>query len=142
MKFSTKTRYGLRILVQIAASSKEKEFIQGKEIAKAQSITEPYLEQIMISLKNGGMVKTARGRSGGYALKKTPAQITLLEIIELFEGPLALADCVDDKKSCRLYRDCAARKVWETLSLKFRDAAKNISIEEILKEKKSEEYFI
>lgn len=133
MKFSTKTRYGLRILLQIAMDSAErKQFVQGKDISRKQNITEPYLEQIMIPLKNARLVKTARGCFGGYALAKKPADIKLLDIVELFEGPIVLADCVEDEDSCPVSPDCKAHPVWKGLSSRIRSMMDSITLRDIL----------
>ncbi len=142
MKFSTKVRYGLRILLQIAIESQKKDYVQGKAIAKAQKLSEAYLEQIMIPLKNAGFVKTARGCSGGYALRKDPSEITVLDLIELFEGPLVLADCVEDKRSCSQVKTCYTHLIWKELSEKFRNAAAEISISDIASKKSINEYII
>ncbi len=148
MKFSTRTRYGLRILLQIAMDSAEKEkekkkFIRGKEISRKQNITEPYLEQIMIPLKNARLVKTARGCFGGYTLAKKPADIKLLDIVELFEGPIVLADCVEDEDSCPVSSACRAHPVWKGLSSKIRSMMDSITLRDILsKEHRRGEYAI
>ena len=131
MKFSTKTRYGLRILLQIA-ETKDKKFVQGKEIARAQKITEPYMEQIMISLKNARLIKTTRGCFGGYALTRSPSEIKLSEIIELFEGPIYFTNCVEDKDSCELINNCKAHVLWKKLAARIKNIFDNISLEEIM----------
>ena len=86
MKLSTKTRYGLRILLQIAADTEnnKKGSVKGKSIAQMQNVSEAYLEQIMIPFKTAGFVKTVRGCNGGYALNRPAESITVLDIIELF----------------------------------------------------------
>ena len=70
MKLSTKSRYGLRVLLQIAMDSEKSKVVSGREISRKQEISEPYLEQIMIPLKNAGIVSTVRGCRGGYRLKR------------------------------------------------------------------------
>ena len=92
MKLSTKTQFGLRILLQIARADEQKQLVQGKEIAQLQAINEPYLEQILISLKNAGLVNTVRGRKGGYQLARPPADIALHELLDVFEGPIDLTE--------------------------------------------------
>ncbi len=131
MKFSTKTRYSLRILLQIA-ESKDKKFVQGKEIANKQNITEPYLEQIMIPLKSARLIKTARGCFGGYALMRKPSEIKLSEIVELFEGPLYLADCIEDNNSCNIIKNCKAHILWEKLSQQIKKILDEITLQDIM----------
>ena len=106
MKISTKTRYGLRILVEVAINSNNGISCTGRTIAKSQSISEAYLEQIMIPLKTAGMVKTKRGCKGGYTLNMDAKMINLLSVIELFEGKLTLVSCVTDT-CCPMIDTCS-----------------------------------
>ena len=86
IKLSTKTRYGLRILMQIALDNRQGRLSRGRNIAAEQRITAPYMEQIMIPLKTARLVKTRRGCRGGYELGRSPGKITILDVIKLFEG--------------------------------------------------------
>ena len=122
MKLSTKPRYGLRILAQIAADGGDKTPVSGKEVARKQDISIAYIEQIMIPLRNAGIVRTVRGRSGGYLLDRPAKDISLLEIIELFEGPLEL---VDDPVS----ND--ATEIWQRLSQVLRTEAESITVADL-----------
>ena len=135
MRLSTKSRYALRILLQIAFENLHgNKLAQGRIIASKQDITEPYLEQIMIPLKKGGLVETVRGCNGGYKLKKSPEDINLLEIIELFDGPISLAACEIDKEKCNRLDVCIASNIWGKLSKVFKDAAREITLSSILDE--------
>ncbi len=144
MKLSTKPRYGLRILLQIAIDNKEGKAAQGRQIAKKQDISEPYLEQIMIPLKNAGYVRTTRGCNGGYFLNRKPEEITILDIIELFEGEFSLVECVTDPKACTRTKTCYTINVWKKLATTFKNAAEKITLASILEEQKgpSSEYII
>ena len=122
MKLSTKPRYGLRILAQIAADGGDKTPVSGKEVARKQDISIAYIEQIMIPLRNAGIVRTVRGRNGGYLLDRPAKDISLLEIIELFEGPLEL---VDDPVS----ND--ATEIWQRLSQVLRTEAESITVADL-----------
>ncbi len=128
MKLSTKSRYGLRVLLQIAIDSKNDHVVTGREIAESQEISEPYLEQIMIPLKNYGAVSTVRGCRGGYRLKKDAAEISVLDVIELFEGELSLVRCHDGHSSCPRCKFCSASAVWKELSETLREKARSITI--------------
>jgi Rrf2 family protein len=128
MKLSTKSRYGLRILLQIAYESKDIKAVKGKDIAWKQNISEAYLEQIMIPLKNAGFVKTLRGCRGGYALDKRPEELSVLDVIELFEGRLKLVKCVGDDDACERCSVCLATEVWRKLSGVLRREAANINL--------------
>jgi len=133
MKLSTKTRYGLRILVQIALDSVENSPVKGNVIAQKQEISEPYLEQIMIPLKNSGLVGSLRGCNGGYILNRETDDINLLEVIELFEGELQLVRCTDMKHKCSRLDKCPNSKAWNELSEVLRKKAAEISLSEIIK---------
>jgi Rrf2 family protein len=136
MKLSTKSRYGLRILLQIAAEADKLSAIKGKDIAQKQEISEAYLEQIMIPLKNSGIIRTVRGCNGGYGLNRSPEKITVLDIIELFEGKLQLVKCVSDSSLCERCNICLASEVWERLSDVLRREAAQISLTSLVEKMK------
>jgi Rrf2 family protein len=139
MKLSTKSRYGLRILLQIALDNLNgKPLSQGRKIAEKQGITDAYLEQIMIPLKRGGIVGTIRGCNGGYDLRKKAEDITVLEIIELFEGRIKLADCNSGKQQCQRTDNCPTINVWTELEDAFREKAATITLESILEHYKKD----
>jgi Rrf2 family protein len=135
MKLSSKSRYALRILLQIGYENLNgNQLAPGRLIAAKQEITEPYLEQIMIPLKKGGLVETVRGCNGGYKLKKSPSEITVLDVIELFDGPVCLAECGVKENRCEKSGKCIASKAWEELSSVFREAAAKITLSSILED--------
>lgn len=136
MKLSTKSRYGLRVLLQIAIDSADNKVVTGRELAEKQEISEPYLEQIMIPLKNYGAVSTVRGCRGGYRLKKPASEITVLDVIELFEGELNLVRCNDGKNVCDRCNTCVASNVWKELSGSLRDKAASITLESLAEQTK------
>jgi Rrf2 family protein len=139
MKLSTKSRYGLRIILQIALDNLSgRKLSQGRKIAEKQGITDAYLEQIMIPLKRGGIVGTIRGCNGGYDLRKTAKNITVLEIIELFEGRIKLADCCSGKQKCQRVEKCPTINVWTELEDAFREKAATITLESILEHYKKD----
>lgn len=137
MKISTKSRYGLRILLHIACTTKENENAQGRAIAEAQGISEAYLEQIMIPLKNGGFVRTQRGCKGGYILNKRPEDVTVLDVMETFEGHISLVDCVSGD-DCERINECITSDVWRQLSECFRNEASGITLANILERGKQQ----
>ncbi len=131
MKISTKSRYGLRILADIAINMKKGEASKGRDIAERQNLTEAYLEQIMIPLKSNGFIRTQRGCKGGYILNKSLKEITVLNIIESFEGKINFVDCVDTHE-CDMLTKCATRNVWCELSDVFREKASSITLQDIV----------
>lgn len=112
MKISTKGRYALRLMLDLALNNTG-EYITIKSIAARQNISEKYLEQIISMLNRAGYVKSVRGSQGGYRLAKDPAEYTVGMILRLTEGSLVPVDCVDDNFSdCPRYIDCVTRDVW------------------------------
>ncbi len=123
MKLSTKPRYGLRILAQIAADGGGNTPVSGKEVARKQGISTAYIEQILIPMRNAGIVRTVRGRNGGYLLDRPASQISLLDIIELFEGRLEL---VPEEES-----DPVAAPLWNRLTESLRTQTRAITVADL-----------
>ncbi len=113
MKLSTRGRYGLRALIDMAQSD-EKGPIATHTIAERQGISERYLEQLMVPLKRAGLVKSVRGSQGGYILGRDPEQITAGDIIRVLEGPIAPVDCVSENNPeiCQREDYCVTRELW------------------------------
>jgi Rrf2 family protein len=133
MRLSTKSRYGVRILAQIAIESRNgNKTPSGKIIAAKQNITEGYLEQIMIPFKHAGFVGTVRGCNGGYKLLKSEERISVLDIIELFEGRVRLASCHKQCARDGNVKNCPTFEVWSRLEKLFREEAASITIREIV----------
>ncbi|MDD5672536.1 MAG: Rrf2 family transcriptional regulator [Chitinivibrionales bacterium] len=114
MKLSTKCRYGLRAMVEIAKvygrSARKR-----KDISKTQGISHGYLENILIALKSARLITTVRGASGGFSLALPPASITLYEIVGALEGSISPVECVENPTLCDRASNCVARTVWEKL---------------------------
>ncbi|HHU62923.1 MAG TPA: Rrf2 family transcriptional regulator [Clostridiales bacterium] len=123
MKLSTKGRYGVKAMFDLAMNY-GKGPIPLKNIAKRQQISEPYLEQLMASLRRAGLVKSMRGAQGGYMLANSPENITVGQIIKTLEGPLAPTECVieDETTECSKAEYCVTRLIWE----KIRDSINNV----------------
>ena len=111
MKLSTKGRYGVRLMIDLAAHYGEGPVLL-REIAKREEISEKYLSNLVNPLKAMGLVEATRGVHGGYVLGKAPAGITMKEIIEVLEGPLCLVDCVEKPAACTRVPFCIARDLW------------------------------
>lgn len=103
-----------------------------KEIAKVQGLSDSYLENILIILKNSRIVATTRGANGGYTLLRSPEQITVLEVINALEGPLELVDCVTDERSCDRTVTCAVRTVWRELVGAWNITLGNLTLRDLL----------
>ncbi|MCF7890660.1 Rrf2 family transcriptional regulator [Candidatus Bipolaricaulota bacterium] len=111
MQISTKSRYGLRAMVELAINYGEGP-VSLHEIAENQGISKKYLEQIVPHLKTEGLLRSVRGAGGGYELTKAPEEIVVLQILRTLEGPLALVDCVDSPKICDRKDICPTRDLW------------------------------
>lgn len=135
MKVSTKGRYGLRLMLDLALHFGEGPVLL-KDIAARQGISEKYLWHLSAVLKNAGLITSARGARGGYALARPPAQINLREIVSLLEGPLCLVECVENSSYCRRSGSCAARDVWHEVSLKILGTLGTITLEKIAEEQR------
>jgi len=115
MKISTKGRYALRLMLDLALNNTG-EYITIKSIAARQEISEKYLEQIISLLNRAGYVKSVRGAQGGYKLAKEPVEYTVGMILRLTEGCLAPVDCLEgEKNECHRNNGCVTKDVWQEL---------------------------
>lgn len=111
MRLGTRARYGTRAMLDLAIHYDEGPVVM-KNVARRQEVSESYLENLMIPLRAAGLVRTERGSRGGYTLSRSPAQITLGEVIRALEGSLAPVFCVDDPNLCHRSTQCVTRKIW------------------------------
>lgn len=132
MKISTKGRYGLRTLMDIAAHQ-SKGPVNLNDMAERQGISAKYLWQIVNLLKTAGFVRGMRGPKGGYVLIRDPNSITLLDVIQVLEGPISLVECVDDPAFCDRMENCVAHSVWSEVSQAVREALQKLTLAEILR---------
>jgi Rrf2 family protein len=120
MKLSTRTRYGLRIMTQIAEEGKDRPVL-ARELSAQQDVSAAYVDQILIPLRAGGLITSHRGRHGGYRLARAADDITALEVMETIEGKLNLVDCVDRPEKCNRSKCCTSRQVWCSLTHAMRE---------------------
>ncbi len=132
MRVSTKGRYGLRTLVDIALHQKGGTVTLG-EIAKRQGISVKYLWQVINPLKTAGLLSVTRGAKGGYSLAKRPEDINMLDVVRTLEGPFCLVDCLDDNDNCDRLDCCVTRSIWGAVSTAIEDTLKDISLAEVLR---------
>ena len=111
MKLSTRSRYGTRILVDLARNSTQGP-VQIGEISKRQDISVKYLEQLIRPLKQANLVNSIRGPKGGHLLAVKPEDITLGQIVRLFEGQSELVECISNPEKCSMSDDCQVRLAW------------------------------
>ncbi|MFA4945483.1 MAG: Rrf2 family transcriptional regulator [Lentisphaeria bacterium] len=130
VKFSTRVRFGLRIMIQIAAEG-EKRPVFSRHLAETQGITEAYVDQILLPLRTQGLLVSRRGRAGGYSLARPAAEISLCDIIAAMEGGFTLVPCLQDEEKCVRPERCAAHAVWERLTASFRQAAQAFTLDKL-----------
>ena len=124
MKLSTRSRYGTRILLELARKM-GKAPVQVSEISKRQEIPAKYLEQLIRTLKKADLVTSVRGPKGGHLLAKPPENITLGQIVRLFEGQADLVECVSSPDKCHNSDNCRVRQAWkEATSVLFKSLDK------------------
>ena len=114
MKLSSRTRYGMRAILELAMEY-GKNPMQIKMIAEHEDISSKYLEQLIAMLKMSGLVRSIRGPRGGYMLTRSPSQITLKEVFQTLDGPTVPADCKVHQEFSPRCPDCAMRRVWKEL---------------------------
>lgn len=132
MKISTKGRYGLRTMIDLAINYNAG-FIPLKDIAKRQEISEKYLEQIMTPLNRSGLVKSVRGAQGGYSLNYPAEKITVGTVLRALEGSLSPVDCIDRENSCTRSEECMSIFVWKKLKNAIDDVVDNITLSDLVK---------
>ena len=111
MKLSTRSRYGTRLLVDLARR-KTNGPIQVSEISSRQNISVKYLEQLIRPLKQAKLINSIRGPKGGHMLAEAPEKITLGQIVRIFEGQSDLVECVSLPETCPMADDCSVRTAW------------------------------
>jgi len=131
MKLSRRTRYGFRLMVELALNF-DKGHLSLREIAKKQGISEKYLEQIIIQLKTMGPVTAVRGPRGGYMLSLPPSKITLRSLFDILEGSDGIIECVQNPSECKRAGKCISRKIWVTLDEKIRETLNSTTLEDLI----------
>jgi len=131
MKVSTRGRYGLRAMLELAEHFGGAPVLMGT-LAERQRLSRKYLHTLLTSLKAAGLVCSVRGPGGGFFLARPPGRITLSEILLAVEEPLALVDCVAERKACDWAGRCPARRVWRDLSSVIESALDKVSLESLL----------
>jgi Rrf2 family protein len=111
MKLSTRSRYGTRIILELARHN-DGTPLQVSEISRIQKIPVKYLEQLIRTLKKAGLITSVRGSKGGHQLNRSPGQITIGQIVRLFEGQTDLVACVSAPEKCQMAEVCRMRDVW------------------------------
>lgn len=133
MKISTRGRYALRIMIDLATNDRG-EFIALKDIAERQEVSNKYLEQIIAMLNKAGYLETARGNNGGYKLAKKPSEYRVGDILRATEGKLAPIDCLTDTGICKRKENCKTYSFWEGLDQVITQYVNSKTLEDLIKE--------
>lgn len=137
MKMSTKGRYGLRALIDLAQYS-ENEPVSITSISSRQGISERYLEQLMSKLKKAEIIKSIRGAGGGYTLAKPIEEISIGDVLRALEGNIEPVECsgIQSDSNCHSAGGCVSKIVWQRINDSVNEAVDGIMLEELVNESK------
>ena len=136
MKLSTKGRYGLRAMIDLALHYEARKEplppIMMSDIARRQGVSRKYLHALLTPLKDAGLIQSTRGARGGYFLAKSPEQITLGDILVALEGELCIVECASHPERCKRIGGCQAHGVWTELNDVVNQKMRQITLEQIV----------
>jgi len=138
MKFSTKGRYAIRAMLDMAQYGTNGPVLV-KDIARRQEISERYLEQLLTPLRVAGLVRGTRGARGGFVLTKLPPEIRLIDIIRVMEGSTAPVECVDDANICPRSNFCVTRGVWREVKEAIDGVLSSTTLQDLIDRQKNYE---
>jgi len=144
MKLSTRIRYGVRAVLELAANQSTAP-LRIKTIARRQDISVKYLEQLMAVLKSAGVVRSIRGSKGGYILAKPANQIKLSDVFDCLEGSVATVECLENENYCARAADCVTRQVWAEVQQAITNVLQSMTLQDLVdraKDKRSLNYQI
>jgi len=130
-RLSTKVRYGLRFMLDLAFHNREWP-IPLREIARRERISEKYLGNLIVPLRTACLIRSVRGSQGGYALARPASQMSLKDIIRALEGPLSLVECVDNPSTCRAAPICVHRDIFYEISEKLQELLEAVTLEDMV----------
>lgn len=132
MMVSTRGRYALRVMIDIAEHNSEGEYLAMREVASRQGISLKYMEKIMPLLVSGKLVEGIHGKGGGYRLTKSPSEIYVLDVLSLTDGNLAPVACLEcDSSKCDRLAECRTLPMWSELHRHIHDYLDNITIADL-----------
>ena len=136
MKLSTRGRYGIRALLELALRQHESPVLL-RDIARSQQISLPYLEHLITPLIAGGVLRSTRGARGGVSLVRTPAEIKLSEAFQILEGSTAPVECVNNPEVCARSRSCATRDIWGEMKKAIDGVLETTTLQDLVEHQKS-----
>src|SRR5512140_1085590 len=131
LRLSTKSQYGVRAMFEIA-NSYHSGPVTIKEIAEKQSVSIPFLEQILNTLRKAGIIKSVKGPGGGYVLSKEPVHISIGVILRELDGPVAITSCLDPKEGCMRIDGCVTHLLWKSLGEKIEAFLDNMTLQDLI----------
>ena len=134
MKLSTKSRYGTRLMLDLAEHGVN-QFVQLKDVSRRQEISLKYLEQIIIPLKRAKYLISVRGAWGGYRLARAPEEITVGEIVALLEGGESIAQCAANPEVCERASSCLTRNLWVQTGEAMFGKLNRVTLSDLIKNK-------
>ena len=130
MKLSTKGRYGVKAMVDLAIHYDDKP-VSIKVISKRQNISDYYLEQLFSSLRKAKLIRSIRGAQGGYVLNKNPEDITIAQIMDVLEGPIEISDCLEGVE-CYNADECATRHLWQKIKTSIDSVLCSVTLQDVV----------
>jgi len=131
MKFNTKTRYGIRTMMEIAMQDPQQGIFQ-KDIASKQRISFKYLDQIIASLKAADLITNVRGKKSGYVLTRRASEITIYDIHKAFAPEINIVDCLSEMVDCEDIGHCAPRDLWKGLNDKIIEYLRSSTLQDLV----------
>jgi len=131
MKISTRTRYGLRAMIEIAGAKPDSGVFQ-KDIATNQSLSVKYLDHIIHALKTARLISNAKGKKSGYILTRKPSEITIFDIHRAFEPGICVVECISGTYHCDLSEGCQASGFWKQLNNLIYNYFDSITLEDLI----------
>lgn len=139
MRLSSKTEYAILALLELGKRHGEG-YVLSREIARSRNIPASFLERILLSLRNAGLVMSQRGANGGHCLARDPKDISVREVIETFEGSLAPSDCVDERLSptplCPVEASCAIKDLWKKMYDSMLESIENVKLKDLMEQER------
>ena len=135
MKLSARARYGTKALLELALHWGEEPVLL-KDVAQRQQIPLPYLEHLIGPLVQAGIVKSTRGARGGVSLLKPPEEVMLREVIQLLEGSIAPAECVDNPETCSRSNLCVTHDIWDEVKEAVSKVLESITLQDLVERRK------
>jgi Rrf2 family protein len=133
MRISKRTRYGVRLILELALHYGKKP-LSVSQIAELEGISPKFLGQIIIPLKSAGLIQSTRGAQGGYELAQSPAQVSVLDVFRVLEGDCFLTECIKNPAECLRSGMCVTKHIWNDLSAVVEDKLSNLKFSELVEQ--------